>query len=158
MEAPKPEEKKQPVMQPLGPTGLESAEYRRNMWIATAAKTTNPQDLEDPNYWAHVAAKLAPWNKVEVRSEDGTWYAEVLVLESSRNWARVCMLPGFPLRLTTADVSQTLSLPKGFEVVHRGPKKWSVVRSLDRAVMHEGEQTKTGALEWLDKNVASLTA
>lgn len=151
------ETQKKPA-QPLGPTGLEPAEYRRNQWIATAAKGVRAEDLLQPDYWAHVAAKLAPWNKIEVRAEDGLWYAEAIVLDCSRNWARIALLPGYPLFLTSSDISQTQSAPAGYEVVHRGPKKWSVIRAKDHAVMHEGEQTKTGAADWLKQNAESLPA
>lgn len=143
----------------LNPAHLQPAEYKRNVWIATAAKGVKPEDMTDPSYWANVAAKLKPWDKIEVRAEDGTWYQEFIVLDASRVWARVRSLVG-PVMLGTADISQTLAnqVETQFEVLHRGPRGWSVIRKADRAVMAENLSIKGDADKWLTANLASLAS
>ncbi len=122
------------------------AESERTVYVITAFENTEPEDLLQPDYWAHIANKLSPWDHVEARADDGSWWAEYLVLAVDRAWARMAMLR--KVSLSTADVS--LSQSNAFEVRHRGPaSKWSVVRLSDKAVLFEGGQQRTDAESWL---------
>lgn len=134
---------------------LQLAEHRRNIWVVEAADGVQPEDLLAPSYWAHHSGKLSPWDKVEVRAKDGSWYQELLVMDASRVWARVIPLSK-PVHLTTADVSQTQAVD--FEVMHRGPRKWSVIRKKDRAVMFEDGALKDDAEQFLRENSDALAS
>lgn len=134
----------------LNPIRLKGAEYERITWVVTAHEHTEPSDLLRPDYWAHVAAKLGPWHRIEARANDGSWYGEYLVLEAGRSWARVKMLHIWPLTTTDVALSQAAQMTP-FEVMFRGPHNlWSVIRKSDKAVMHEGEQTEGGAIDWMN--------
>jgi len=61
------------------------------------------EDLLRPECWASVAKMLQPWSHIEVRAEDGSYYAELLVTGVDRAWAKVEVL-NFR-ELSTADVS-----------------------------------------------------
>ena len=135
--ADKPERKVEPITM----TNLASAEFIRNIHCATIPFGTKPEDLLKPEYWAHVSAEFKAWGRIEARAEDGTWFAEYLITEVGRNWAKVKLLSKHDL--TTRDVSMTESekysnpdLP--YEVKWRGQAKWSVVRKSDKAVMKDG--------------------
>lgn len=131
----------------LNPARLAQGEYVRTVHVATAEQGTAEEDLINPAYWAHVASKMRPWDRIEVRSDDGTFYAELLVLDSSRTWARVKLLKFLPL--TSADVSQTQADDE-YEIKFRGPVlRWSVVRRLDNAVIKEAMQNKDEAAAFL---------
>lgn len=137
----------------INPTRMSEAEYQRSVFVATTHANTRPEDLLARDYWSHVAAKMKPWDRIEARANDGTWYAEYLVLEAGRTWAKVHMLQ--VTSLTSADVAMsqaTAMLP--YDVVFRGPHcKWSVVRKSDKEVMHEFEETQGGALDWLTERI-----
>lgn len=137
----------------LNPTRMKEGQYERTHWVATAHANTQPEDLLKPEYFSHVAAKLRPWDKIEARADDGTWYAEFLVLESGRNWARVVMLTKH--NLTSADVAQSQAQAMSkLEIVYRGPhSKWSVIRKADNEVLHEGEETQGGAVNWANERL-----
>lgn len=143
------EEKQEHVARPIEMTRVAEAEFKRTTWVMTAFEATDPKDLLKPEYWAHVSSKMRAWDRVEVRADDGTWYAEYLVLEAGRNWARMFLLEAY--HLTTADVAQTQAdAMSPYEVAHRGPHRmWSVIRKIDREVIHDGEQTMDGAVSWL---------
>lgn len=140
-------------VQQLNPSRMEGAEYQRNVWVMTAHENTTPSDLTDRAYWAHVAGKLKPWDRIEARANDGTWYAEFLVLEAGRTWAKVHML--HCASLTSADVAMsqaTAMMP--YEVKFRGPHcKWSVIRKSDHEVVHEFEETQGSAIDWLNNRM-----
>ncbi len=134
-------------VQELSATRMKECEFERTNYVITAHENTDPEDLLDPAYWSTVAAKLKPWDKIEARADDGSWYAEFIVLDCSRNWARV-----YPLcthHLTSTDVSQTQA-QEGYEIAYKGPmRKWTVIRKKDSEVIHEGEASKAGAYSWL---------
>lgn len=144
-------------VEPLGPQVLQLGEHQRQIWVAKVPKDVEPADVLDPVYWAHHSGKLSPWDKIEVRAEDGTWYQELIVIDSSRAWARVAPLTEVK-RFTTQDVSLSQSAPTGYEITHRGPRKWSVVRTKDRAVMTEDHGERAGAESWLKENADRLKA
>lgn len=153
----------------LSPGNMQEAEYWRSDYAVIAEIGTTPEHLLDPAYWAHHAFKMKPWDKIEVRAQDGTWYAEYIVLEASRTWAKVKQIIFVPL--TTADVSLTQSQDMdakrdnaltealaNHEVKWRGPKGWSVVRKSDHAALSEGHRLKTDAEGWLRNHVSGEIA
>lgn len=142
----------------LNPTRMQDAEYARVVRVVTAEPGTTLEDLQRQDYWAHVANTMSPWMRMEVRADDGSFYAEGLVLEAGRNWATVKILQSW--NLDTADVARTRSarmeeyagLP--YYVMFRGEHElWSVIRKSDNAVMHEKEGTRAGADRWLQERL-----
>ena len=139
-------------VQELNPTRMAECEFKRTLYVCTAHENTEPEDLLSPDYWTNVADKLRPWDKIEARADDGSWYAEFLVLETSRRWARVVMLNKH--NLTTGDVSLTQAKLDEYSVEFKGPeRKWSVIRRNDQEMLHEGEQTKASAFAWLSERI-----
>lgn len=136
---------------------FKECEYERTIYVATAFEETAVEDMLKPAYWVHVASKLKPWDRIEARANDGTWWAEFMVLESGRNFARVTLLRQH--NLTTSDVAQSqVAAMVEYKVVHRGPHcKWSVVRQSDKQVMHEGEAMRDGADAWLKNHLVALS-
>lgn len=120
-------------------TNLKEAEFVRPVYCATIPIGTDPEDLLKPEYWAHVATHLRPWARIEARAEDGTWFAEYIVLSVDRTWARVRMLAKYNLTSQDTSISQAEKISQsGFEIKWRGGAKWSVIRKVDSAVMKEG--------------------
>lgn len=133
----------------INPNRIKQAEYERTVYVVTVEMGTTKEDLENPGFWAHFAAKFRPWDRLEVRCDDGSFYAEYLVLACDRVWAKVKELSY--VSLTTSDISQTqAALQDGLEVKYRGPHlKHGVVRKTDGAILKEGMQTKQEAEQWL---------
>lgn len=154
--AKKPEEKKvERKVEAAGPNSLQLAEHARNIWSLEVPMGVQPDDLLEPSFWAHHSGKLAPYDKIEVRAKDGTWYQELIVMDSSRAWARVRPLLD-AVRFSSADVSQSETAQSEYEIVHRAQHMWSVVRKKDRQVVHEGERQRDGAETWLKDNLPKL--
>ena len=137
--------------QQINPNRIKQAEYERTVYVVTVEMGTTKEDLEAPSFWAHFAAKFRPWDRLEVRCDDGSFYAEYLVLACDRVWAKVHRLSH--VTLTTSDISQTqAALQDGLEVKYRGPHlKFGVVRKQDGAVLKEGMQTKQEADQYLSE-------
>jgi hypothetical protein len=122
----------------LTKTNFEEAEFKISRYSAIIPIGTFPEDLLMPEYWAHVTAFMRPWQRIEAHSEDGTWFAEYIVLSVDRAWARVRMLGKYNLTSNDVALSQAEKLSQsGFEVKWRGAAKWSVIRTADSAIMKE---------------------
>jgi hypothetical protein len=136
-------EKKEAAPPKLAPPRLRGAEYERTVHVVTIEPNTKDH-ITDPGFWSLVSTKFKPMDKIEVRSDDGTFYAEGLILACDRSWAKVYILHEH--NLTTPDVAQTEA--DQYEVKFRGPHhKWSVLRGSD-VIMSEMPD-KESALKWL---------
>lgn len=135
----------------LNPARMQTAEYARTVHVIDLEQLVDLAHVSKPEFWAHVATKLKPWDKIEVRAMDGTWYAELLVTDCSRTWAKVTTLSY--QALGTSDQAQTMvemrdALAKGlekYELKHRGAKGWSVVNRANGDVLFEGAPSKDTA-------------
>ena len=129
------------------------AEYKKQHWVIEAESGVTPAVLQDESYWANLASQMKPWDTVEVRTDDGTMWAEGLVLSCGRNYAKIHLLR--VEKLSTKDVEQSQVSQRQtaltFKWLHRGPRKHSIVRS-DGQIMHEGADTKQQALQWAADN------
>ncbi len=134
----------------LNPTRFTYAEHDYNKWSVNAEQGTTREDLKSPDYWSHVASKLRAGAEIRVLAEDGSFVAYFLVIAADRTWARVHELSYVDLRKEAAPVNLE-ALVGDYEVKLRGPKRWSVLRKSDRAVLQEGLYTEGDAHEWLKR-------
>jgi hypothetical protein len=151
------EQKQEKAAPQLPPNDLQIFEQISTRYDARIQQGVKPEDLLAPAFWAHKAVLLRPMDEIRARAEDGTWVAYLLVLDTSRTWARVKMVD--LVNLGTADVAlsqaaeEEVKRIKGdFKVTFRGPHKWSVVRKLDNQVMVESIQEKVDAEIWIDRH------
>lgn len=150
----------------LDASRLKLAEHERNVHLITVEEGVTRAQIINPAFLAHIAAKLRPYDQIEVRCDDGTIWARTLVLQAERTWARIYVLEWHDL--TTRDVSLSQAAGEGqepgkveapdakrdaeFQVVYKGPhKKWCVIRNLDSQYVREGEENKAQAVQWLDQ-------
>ena len=147
------EEKKEPQIPQLSPARFKGGEYVRSVWIAIAEQEHTREHFKDRNYWSHASQKLKPYDHIEVVRDDGTLYAEYLVLEVGRGWANVHELAYHSL--TSKDVAQTqVANIQGYEIKWNGPhNKWIVVREVDQAKIHEQCATREEATLWLTEHL-----
>lgn len=132
----------------VNPARMKGAEYERTLWVVTAEAGTTREDLLQPSYWAHVAGQLKAYDRLEVRADDDTFYAEYLVLGVSHVSAKVWELNWQALSKSDLPESGLYRVDWG------GPhNKWVIIRvadgakievglTKDDAVMHAAEMEK----------------
>lgn len=135
---------------------LDTARFKPTDYEVTDFSVTVPfgveiEDVLTPEYFGNVAPRLTPYSKIRVRTDDGSWYAELLVLSVGRVWAKT-----FPLiyeKLTTSDVEITESdRSDKYKVMFRGPHlKWCVIHKEDGSALREQMDTKREAINWLSE-------
>jgi len=125
---------------------FKQAEFSRTLWSVFAEQGTLFEDVTKPAFWAHVAAKLKPLDRIEVFEESGKYWAELMVLSVGRMEARVIVLRKHDLQ---AQEVPTIDLGE-YEVSWGGPhRKHRIVRKSDKEVIRDGFGTKEEAQIWL---------
>jgi len=143
----------------LDPSRFKGAEYERNVYVATVEQGTTIDTLELPAFWSHIAAKLRPWDKIEVRCDDGSFYAECIVIDADRTWAKLHVIMGVDLSKKEITPSEAKVMADQFEVKWRGPHmKHCVLRVSDGMVLQEGIGTKDEANSWKNEYIRTIAA
>lgn len=126
------EEKNRSVF--IDPGRMKLAQYERQDWVANAPPGTIQKDLVNPSFWALMAYQMKPYDRIEVRADDGTWVTELLVVGCDRNWANVVVLAHH--KLTGIDDAMVNS--SKLELKWMGPhRKWAIIRRADSAVIED---------------------
>lgn len=136
---------------PINHSKFKQAEYVRNVWAVTPEDGVTLDQVLEPSFWAHVAANLKPWDKIEVRAEDGTYYAELIVLQAARSWAKVRMIHQVELDEAPAENNDV----PGYHVKFAGRAKWRVIRKVDNEVIHQGAACEQEAKDWLTEHLSA---
>jgi hypothetical protein len=141
----------------LLPARLQFASTQWKLWDVVPDHGTTVDSMLDPAYWANVARKLTPWDEIVVRAEDGSYIARFVVLERGNLYARVALLPGYPLNLQVSEPDVDSSVPSGYEVKWTGPHtRYAVAR--DGAKLKEGFTSKGEAAAWLREHLKGMKA
>lgn len=131
----------------LHATRFKSAEYERNLWVITPESGVSFEDLSSPRYWANVAMNLKPYDKIEVRADDGSYYGELLVTYVGNQFVQTK-----PISYVDLGAEQSHDeVVGGLDVMWRGPHcKWSVIRKKDNGfdVLSEQHANKSVATKW----------
>lgn len=135
-------------MTQLASNRLHFAEHRRNIFDVVPEKGTPFEVLLKDGYWAHVSAKLKPGDRIEVRAEDGSYFAELMVMDAGRLYAKVAVL--MHVKLDAIEVRESDMAVADYRVEHCGPQlKWCVLRGKDR--LKEGLD-KASAVQWMQSH------
>ena len=130
----------------LMPERFGVAEYKRNDFVANVESHVTKQDLLEPGFWAHVSGEMQPFDQIQVRPDDGSWVAYLIVLFAERNYARVIMDRFIEVQMNTQAPRTSIK----YMVDYKGTqKKWSVIRTADAAIVHEGEASRENAENWM---------
>lgn len=136
----------------LSPNRMQMAEFGRNIHLVTAESSEHPDDFLQPEFWAHVAKNFAPFDHIELRTDDGQYWAEFLVLSCDQQWAKVELLREVKL----PEVAEAVA-DERFAVKWKGPHlKWCVIRASDSSIVHEGDPDKATAQGWMESYVRTI--
>lgn len=147
---------KQPVVIPaigvkkgrpmLMPERFGLAEHRRQEFVANLPMDISLKDACDPGYWAHVADQMQPMDHIELRAEDGSWVADLIVAFCDRNYAKVVLKS-----ITKLDEDQSAPAASiKLKVEWKGPQlKYAVIRTSDSQILRSEMRTRDEAVQWM---------
>lgn len=140
----------------LDPARFALDEHVNCNWTVTVEAGTSLEDVANPAFFANIAARLHPYDHIRVRVDTGEYYAELLVLDCGRAWAKTFVLSKYALT-NDADNGLSTGADKDYFVKSLGPhKKWCVLRKSDKEVIKEGCGTERDANLWLSQYVITL--
>ena len=116
-----------------------------NEYTIMAEEGTTIEDVCREEFWAHFSTKFRPYDILTVFTDDGMFYARLLVISAHRAWLNVKLIEHVPL--VTADVEKTQSA--NFEIMFRGPRKWSIVHKSTKDVVRENIDNRDEAVKVL---------
>jgi hypothetical protein len=124
----------------LKPMMFKQADYVRNVYMISPDAGVPWDSVLQPQYWAHVAAKLKPYDEIVVVPEDDRFYGRVLVLRTGTAMAIVRQIEFVELEDRVADEIED---PE-YTIEWKGPiARWRVTRKVDGMVVAEGDTVKT---------------
>lgn len=130
----------------IHPSRMKHAEHTRNEWTIDAEVGTTIEDVMEPSYYAHMAEQMQPFDHVNVRMDDGSWVAYLIVAGTGRNWARVRLDRKIEMTVDQDTPAETVR----HRVEWKGPHfKWSVIRVADGEKVKEGCASKAEAAAWM---------
>jgi len=134
---------------------VKQADYARNVFRVNPEQGTPIEELLDPGYWVHVAAKFRAGDKIEVFPDGGEYYAELLVVSCSRIHAKLVPLVVKALAPAAKPAKDPVA---PFKIEHKGSiHKWSVIRVADKEYIKDGFDSREDAAAWLKDNEAELS-
>ena len=143
----------------ITPERMQPEEFARTSWFITAHFGTAVEDLLAPGYWAGMAQKMKVSDKIEAWVDDGTWIAELRVLEVAHNWARVIILSQH--RLDSPEALRP-AVAEEYRVEWKGPHlKFCVVRTRDGAYLskvHRNREVAEDALRALQRTMSAQSS
>lgn len=129
------------------------AESKRQDWVIDAELGHTVDDIQDPAYWGHIAASMSPLDHIEVRAEDGSWLANLIVRYCERNYAKVHLVDVINLDINTDAPASSIK----HKVEWKGPhNKFCVIRVSDAQLLHSGCKTREEASSWLKSHEKGL--
>lgn len=136
---------------------LQLTEYYRRSFTVVAPSGKTLEDMLHPEEWKHVASQLSAYDRIELRSADDDWLAELVVTKAERLKAHVSVLLKSDMGGKPKDKKQP-KVPSGYTVSFKGPAhRWSVV-SPTGALLHTGETSKEDATQWAIDDAATKTS
>lgn len=137
----------------LMPDRFGEAEFKRHDWVADVEVGITLDDVMEPSFWAHNAVKMSPYDQIQVRAEDGTWIAYLVVMFCERNWARVMLDRVLKVQQNTEAPTESIA----HRIEWKGPHhKFGVIRTKDSEMLHSGFVTKDEAAVWLKNHEKAL--
>ena len=140
--------------QKLAMGDFKIADFLRTQWCISLKPGQSREDFMRPDFWAHVAARVKKNDRVEILHDEGSYFAEVIVVSVEKLGVKVALLREHNLNeLESTQVDQS-----EFYVKFRGPRKWSILRQSDHQVIDENIETEGQAKQRLADMTKSVAA
>jgi hypothetical protein len=132
---------------------FQVAAHANNRWAATLEYGVAFEEAFKPEFWAHTAKRLRPGDIIEVRAEDGSFYAELYVRAVGALFAKVEAL--FAKELGAGISAEADKLDVKWNV---GKRCFAVIRRSDNTVIRDGFQIKEDAIAWMNDHNKQMAA
>lgn len=143
-----------PALAQVIPARFFQAEFKRNVHVYNLPVDASYDDLFKPETWKQIAQRGAVGigDKIEVRRDDMSLYAELLVVESITNHARIRVVE--IVKKEFAPIAQDESDDTQFEIKHLGLQDgWAVLNKATQRVINKGMKSKEDARSYINSDL-----
>ena len=124
------------------------AEFVQKRYVCKIPADLTFDEVLKPAFWTHVGQLLRQWDRIEVRPEDATYVAELVVIDAGPLFAKVALVAKKALEVKSDDAASLLIEPVG--------GKFRVRRGAD--VMKDSLATRKDAQRWIDDYTSAKAA
>ena len=136
---------KEPVIQAM-PNNMKEDGVYSSAYTMNAPSGATRENILDPIFWAHVASTLRRNDIVHIRANDDTFWAQYLIRDCGRTWAKAFEMHWFGFKGSEMEAEDVLE----YECKWNGPSdKFIVLRLADGTKLAKDLSTKDDALGWL---------
>lgn len=144
-----------PITRRTNASRFQLAEQVVQNWAVMVEEGTTVDDLLKPEFFTHVAPALRPFSKIFVLTDDGSYYAELLVRNAGRTWANCVLLSHIDLSQIIDAVPPTAAA--SYKVAYAGPHhRYRVVRLSDNTVISKEHFDEAAAQAWLVDHIKAI--
>lgn len=130
------------------------AESSRNIHVASVEHGIAWDDVQQPAFWAHVARKARRGDRIEVYTDDSSYFGELLVLDVGPAFLKVVPLRFVELMPPAGEQPESAN---GYAVKWSGPVlKFCVIRESDSARVHQGCAERAEAEAWITSHLKAM--
>jgi len=114
----------------------------------TVPSDTTIENIQDPQFWTAVSGDCFsrnPHNKLDIYWEDGTQYAEAVVLQAGHNYAIVRVTGHWKF-----EGGPVVNQPDLYDITHTGPVTgYRIIRKSDNQPIRDGFRTREEAERYI---------
>jgi hypothetical protein len=154
------------------------AEFDRSHFhlVIPAGMGFTADDLTNPHFWQHHAAKMSVYDMVDAVAADGSFDVQMRVIKKDvgkvfmrvlRRWEDPALVASLAAEAEAAAAAKAdapekppgvYDVPEGYRL-KKGPRgAWRVHRAHDNAVLYTGTPDYVNALEWARKHASESVA
>lgn len=165
----KKDEKK--IIRRVLPGDLKQAEFVRSEWRVVLKEGETMEDVLQADFWSHVADKLnrssaanqIALDHIEIIAHDRSFWAEVLVVDRGKLWAKVEVLHykdlGGAVKAAKEKAAEKEIEDPDYTVRYHGPKKlWIIIRNSDKSELYSEIGSKDAAFTKLAEHKKTIGA
>lgn len=134
-----------PVVPPITGDRYKLADHEHNRWSVTTKPGTLPTDFDlNPDAWIYAHPRTQRYDTIVALCEDGSWWAEYLVVNGVRGFVNCRLLRS--VTLPRADAKADAKVPEAYRIREGGPHEhspWISERISDGALMNAGDRHHT---------------
>jgi len=135
-------------MKPITRSQFSLAESVRNRYAVTVEPESTLEDVLKEEATQHIASQLRIGDILEVATADQAWFAELMVKDCGRNFARFNVIRF--VELVPSEPAGDGDRSGDYTVNWGGPhQKFRVIRKADGSVLKDGFADKKAATAWI---------
>lgn len=130
---------------PVMPNAVSFAEHSLQHHLVYVNPVTTDADLENEDFWVHVANQFRAPALLTIMAEDGSWKKNATVLFAENTFATVRVDQTFQYEKVSIEADDPDMKPEWVGM----REQWRVIRRRDGAVISSGHRTQALAREWI---------